>query len=112
VGLGKARRSIEELEYQGDPQLSISYLPDYSLGLGDFIPVTQDPIGDNVETQSRFGAKLGGEETRWVYLRMQLNSHPADGSYALTNPPFLPLPTYGCVNESVLKLGAERKEAR
>lgn len=112
LGFGTRHRTIEALEYQGDPTLSISYLPDYSLGLGDFIPVFQEEIGDNVQTQTRLEAKLGGEDVGWEYFRFQITAHPADGSYALGNPPFLPLPSYGCVNNTVLKLGAEQKEHR
>lgn len=112
IGLGTTRRSLVELEYQGDPNLEISYLPDYSLTKDDFISVQQDPIGDDVQTQTRFGAKLGEEECRWVYVRLQLESQLTDASYAISDPPFLPMPSYGLVNEATLKLGKERPEGR
>lgn len=112
IGLGTKRRSLAELEYQGDPNIQFSYCPDYSLTIDDFIPIVQDEIPDDVQTSTRFGAKMSDEEARWVYIRMQLDSHPDDGSYALSSPPFLPMPWYGAINETVLKLGAERPQAR
>lgn len=113
VSLGPNRPSLVELEYQGDPNIQWSYLPDYSLALGDFISVTQDVIPEqNISTQTRFGVKFADEECRWCYLRAQLTSHPADGSFALTVPPFLPIPTYGVINLTVVKTGRDRPEAR
>jgi hypothetical protein len=34
------------------------------------------------------------------------------GSFAFTDPPFMPLPTYGCINEATFKMGRDRPEAR
>lgn len=112
ISLGNQRRSLIEMEYQGDPDFQFSYLTDYSLTLKDFIAVTQDQIPENVQQSTRFGVKFGGEEARWLYFRAQLTSHPADGNYALTNPPFLPMPSYGAINMTDLKLGAARPEGR
>jgi hypothetical protein len=113
IALGPNRPSAVELEYQGDPNIEWSYLPDYSLTLNEFIPVTQDVIPDGfAQTPTRFGVKFANEECRWLYIRAQLTSHPADGSFALTNPPFLPMPWYGCINLSDFKTGRERPEAR
>ena len=112
LGMGTQRRSLLELEYQGDPNLVVSYLPDYTLGLGDFILAPQDPIPENiVQNGTRFAAKFGSEEARFVYIRLQLTSS-ATGTFAVTNPPFLPMPSYGAINETVLKLGAPRAEGR
>ena len=111
VGLGVARRSLVELEFQGDPNWQVSYLADYSLSAGDFIDCDNDIIPEDVQGGTRYGAKMTGE-ARWVYLRMRLTSHPADGNFAFTDPPFLPMPSYGTMNETILKLGAPRPEGR
>jgi hypothetical protein len=111
IATGKDRPNFVEMEYQGDPNCQFSYLPDYSLSLGDFIDVTQDEISD-ASTGSRFGVKFDTAESRWVYVRIQLTSHPTDGNFAITDPPFLPLPTYGVISMAVAKMGAKRPEGR
>ena len=112
IGLGKQRRTLVELEFQGDPNWAMSYLADYSLGLGDFTPTTNEIIPDyGVQTPTRLAAKFGQEEARWAYVRLQITSDPT-ASFAVSDPPFLPLPSYGVINETVLKLGAPRPEGR
>jgi hypothetical protein len=102
-----------ELEYQGDPDVEWSYLPDYSLTLNDFIPCYVDVIPDGyAQTPTRFGVKFNDEECRWAYVRAQLTAHPADGNFSLTNPPFIPMPTYGVINLAIGKMGRDRPEAR
>jgi hypothetical protein len=108
VGLGPNRPGLVELEWQGDGNLQVSWTKDYNNTLAQF---TQSEIEQIPGEPSRWAAKMFGEG-RWLYSRLQLTSHPADGSFALTDPVFLPLPTYGVVNMVDLKLGAERPEGR
>lgn len=112
ISLGPNRPALLELEYQGDPNIQWSYLPDYSGSLGDFLPVQQETIPEAAETTTRFGVKFGQEECRWAYVRAQLTSHPADGNFTLTDPPFIPIPSYGVINLTVVKTGADRPEGR
>jgi hypothetical protein len=113
INMGENMPSLVAIEIQGDDEVECSYLTDYSLGLDGFTACNQVPlpIGSDVQTKSRFDAEMVGE-TSWLYFRAQLTAHPADGDFDLTDPPFLPLPTYGAINKTVLKTGAMRKEAR
>jgi hypothetical protein len=113
IATGKDRPVIPEIEYQGDPNVQWSYLSDYSLGINDFTAAIVDQIDQgDAQTGSRWGVKLETAESRWVYVRAQLISHPADGNFAITDPPFLPLPTYGLIGMAVPKKGAIRPEGR
>lgn len=114
INMGQNNAGIDEIEYQGDPKLRVSVLYDYSQStVTAFQPLSQDAIPDAAfNSATRFGAKMSGDEARWLYTRLQLDAHPADGNFALTDPPFLPMPSYGCVNATVMKLGRERREAR
>jgi hypothetical protein len=115
INMGQNRPGIDEIEYQGDPKLQVSVLYDYSQStVAAFQPLPQDiiPADQGYLAPSRWGAKLIGNEARWLYTRLQLTAHPADGNFAIADPPHLPLDWYGCVNAIVVKLGRERPEAR
>lgn len=108
IGSGPNRPVLVGLEIQGDQNVIVSWAPNYSGTLGGFSTVAPTLLqGDT----SRWEYPLTGE-SRWFYVRLQLTSHPKDGSLSTTDPPFLPLPTYGSVNEAVLKFGRERPEGR
>lgn len=108
ISVGPNRPGLVELEWQGDGNVQFSWTKDYNNTLAQFTPaVTEQIPGES----SRWASKMGGEG-RWLYARLQLKSHPADGSFAITDPPFSPLPVYGVVNMVDLKLGAERPEGR
>jgi hypothetical protein len=114
INMGLNRPGLDEIEYQGDPALQVSWLDDYSqsdVAAFDLVAGEVIQSDSGYANPSRFGVKLVGE-ARWLYTRLQLTSHGADGNFELTDPPFLPMPSYGAVNAIVLKLGRERPEAR
>jgi hypothetical protein len=109
VSVGPNRPLLVETEFQGDPNWQYSYTSNYSeTDPNNFKSVSPQMIPGET---SRYGFKMDGE-ARWVYMRFQLTSHGADGNFDLTDPPYLPLPTYGLMNEAVGKTGAERPEGR
>ena len=108
VSMGPNRPGLVEMEYQGDENVSYSYAKDYSQPIDGFTPVGLSRLSGE---SSRYGFKMAGE-ARWVYCRFQLVSHSDDGSVALTDPPFSPMPTYGAINMAVFKTGRERPEGR
>lgn len=115
LNVGPNRPKIAELEIQGDKNLQVSYQTDYADGkLGDFTQVAGEQMpGDTPSGGSRWLYKINPpNEPRWGYVRLQLTSHPADGNFLLTDPPFLPIPTYGLINMSEVKLGLDRPEGR
>jgi hypothetical protein len=108
ISLGTERPLISEIEMQGDSNVQFSFTTDYSQGLSGFTSVTQDLIPGET---SRYGFSIG-LEARWIYARFQLTSHPADGSFVLTDPPGVPMPVYGTIGEVTIKLGRPRPEGR
>ena len=109
VGVGSGRPSMAEIEWQGDDELVVSYSQDYSQTLAGFKATNPDLIPGET---SRYGAKMDGQEARWLYCRVQLTAHPDDGDFLPTDPPNVPMPTYGCINEVTLKIGKQRPEGR
>lgn len=107
VNTGNDRKSLLSLEWQGDSQVQVSYTEDYSQGVDGFKPAPASAIPGQ---SSCWGAQMGSEESRWLFSRLQLTAHPADGDFDITDPPFIPIPTYGCINKVTLKLGQPRPE--
>jgi hypothetical protein len=110
INCGPNHPGLAELEWQGDPNVEVSWTTDYSQPLADWQDTVTETINDSGEAV-RYAAKMTGE-AKWLYGRLQLTSHPADGNFALTDPPNVPMPTYCIVGMATLKLGAERKEGR
>ncbi len=109
VSLGPDRPTLAELEIQGDQNLEVAYTTDYDNGdLTAFTPAVAEQIPGE---STRYGYMMTGEG-RWAYFRLQLTSHPADGNFDITDPPFIPIPSYSVVNMSVLKLGLARPQGR
>lgn len=113
LNLGPNRPKLNELQIQGDGNLQVSFQTDYNDGnLADFLPTVQ-PAEALPGESTRYAYKINPpNEPKWAYLRLQLTSHHNDGSFALTDPPFLPLPSYGVINMVDLTLGLDRIEGR
>ena len=113
LSLGPSYPSIPEIEFQGDSELQISTLKQDNLDVNSFDPAPMSLIEGQT---TRYGCAVQGGEARIMYTRLQLTSHSSDpesgGNFKMSDPPFLPLPTYGIVNAAILKLGRERPEAR
>lgn len=112
INLGPDKPSLESLQIHGDgATLDVSYslrpLEDISsFQEGSFQAMTP-PI------EGRWVMKFdSAPDTQWIAIRLQLTAHPTDGNYDMTDPPFIPLPTYGVINEAVLMLGRTRPQAK
>ena len=101
ISMGPNRPGLVAVEYQGDPNWTFTYTKDYSLTVDAWTPAQRELMPGET---SRAEFKMDGE-ARWVYARFQLTSHPADGNFAISDPPFVPLPIYGCINEITFKTG-------
>lgn len=109
LSVGSNRPAVPEITFQGDMNVEVSYTTDYSQTVDGFIEALLTLVpGDS----SVYSATFAGGEARWIYIRIQLTSHSADGNFDLTDPPFVPMPTYGLLSMVDLKRGRERPEAR
>jgi hypothetical protein len=109
INAGDGKPLLDAIEWQGDPNVTVSFSTKTGLNLADFETAETEAVEvDNPD--NRYQVKVG-EETRWVYARFQLVSHPADGNFAIGDPPFIPMPTYGTINAITPKFGAGRREA-
>lgn len=111
INAGNQNTLISGFEWQGDPSVAVSYSVLSKLAPNDFTKTENEVIGDPDNPDNRFEVRIG-EEARWVAVRAQLDSHPADGNFDISDPPFLPLPTYGLINYVTAKLGTSRPEGR
>lgn len=109
INAGDGKPLINAIEWQGDENIEVSFSTSNSLTLEDFAQAETERVeADNPD--NRYQVKVG-MECRWVYARFQLTSHPADGNFAITDPPFVPMPTYGLLNMITPKFGRQRPEA-
>jgi hypothetical protein len=111
VNAGNKNTLISGFEWEGDQLIAVSFSVLSKLALADFSQTTNETIGDQDNPDNRFEVNIG-QEARWVAVRMQLDSHPTDGNFDVTDPPFIPMPTYGLVNYITAKLGTDRPEGR
>lgn len=101
VNGGPNRPSLPEFRLYGDQklQLSISNRLDVSLASTatvGFIPLTQELVAGE-DGNSYYKYKQTTTKFSKGYIRMQLDSHSADGNLDLNDPPHVPLETYGRV---------------
>jgi hypothetical protein len=100
---------IDAIEWQGDGQVQVSFSSKSSLNLADFEQSDTEAVEvDNPD--NRYQVKVV-KEARWVYARFQLTSHPADGNFVISDPPFVPMPVYGTINAITPKFGVGRRQA-
>jgi len=106
---GDGKPLLSAIEWQGDGNAQVSWSTKNSLGMANFTPGNTVAVEvDNPENRWQVDVD---EECHWVYARVQLTSHPADGDFTLTDPPFVPIPTYGILNAVIPKFGRTRDEA-
>lgn len=100
-----------DIQVQGDTQTQMSY---------SFVPLN-NPDGyttaaiQNIDTVNCLMAgviNLDNSKPRYMWVRLQLPSHPADGNFALSDPPFSPMPVYGRVNEAMMRPSTGQPLAR
>jgi hypothetical protein len=104
VYVGPNYTKLNAVEFQGDPNLQFSYSTKPSLSLADMTVGKPETIS---AAENRFEVPIDGEP-RWIFGRIQLTSHPADGNFDMTDPPFMPFPSYGLVNYATAKMGPAR----
>lgn len=107
VNVGPDAPLVAGLQWQGDANVQVSYSTSLAASVSGFTPATISTVD---ATNNRYEAVVG-VEGRWVYARVQLTSHPADGSLTPANEE-IPVATYGRINEMMPKIGASRREAR
>jgi hypothetical protein len=117
LNAGPDRIGIPEMRWYGDQNLIISRgekLKSSVAAGAQFAlePVTPPSGGIPVDgDQDDFHYKtlaMSSEAIKHVYIRLQLNSHSADGSLALNDPPHMPLENYGRVYMTQALEGDER----
>ena len=112
MNAGTQNKLIAGFEWQGDQNVQVSYSGNTKKGVADWTgtnPKRLDPK-DSASDSDRFEASIS-REAKWVYIRLQLTSHPADGTLEIEGEE-LPVSTYGYVNYVVPKLGSPRPEGR
>lgn len=111
VNGGDGRTTITEVQWQGDGNAQFSYALQANRALSNFIPAKTEAIDSGQNEDSMWAAKVS-RPARFFYGRFLLTSHPADGNFDMTDPPFVPMPTYGIVNMVTAKLGASQSDSR
>jgi hypothetical protein len=114
INAGPNRPSVAELRWVGDQNVSVSIgrkLNGTVSGAGatDFEQLkTEVAPGDGADN-FYYRAKLGTTEIQCgAFIRLQLNSHSADGNLDLNDPPHVPLEAYGRIYLGQGLLGAQR----
>jgi hypothetical protein len=95
------------VQWQGDGNAQFSYSSKLSDSLAGFIPAETEKVKSPGNPNNLWKAKIG-KGVHWIYGRFLLTSHPADGNFNITDPPFVPVPTYGLINMTTPKLGASQ----
>jgi hypothetical protein len=94
---GNERIGLEAVEFQGDQNATVTILSDLNRALTDFPDelVTEEVPGWGTNYMYRAINLL--PEVKHAYIRIQLDSHSADGSTALNSTPHVPIESYGRV---------------
>lgn len=111
INAGNKNTLVAGIEWQGDVKVDVSYSVQSKLPLSEWTGPVPQFIGDPDNLDNRHEVTVD-EEARWLGVRFQLDSHPADGNFDITDPPFIPMPNYGLVNYVSPKMGTDRPEGR
>lgn len=113
IPAGTKRMDVPNLDWFGDENVEISIGRTLATIMGAGVDAFV-PLGDGAAVQEE------EEDPRWrvtnpkpeikshLYLRLQLDSHAADGDLSLNSPPHVPLETYGRIYEVVPSAGNSR----
>lgn len=92
---GPSQPAIGGLEWFGDGLIRITYSPDLRLTLNDLDTLNSLPVIDVDRRISLWRVQIE-EAMQYFYLRIQLDSHPADGTLLQSAPvSSIPVETYG-----------------
>lgn len=105
--MGEDLTQADAVQWQGDGNAQFSYSVKLSAALADFIPLPTEMSEKPNNPNNLWEAKIK-KEAHWVIGRFLLTSHPTDGNFLMTDPPFVPVPTYGIINMTTAKMGATR----
>jgi hypothetical protein len=111
VNAGNKNTLIAGFEWQGDVNVKVTYSVQSRLPLPDWTDPPAQVVGDPDNFDNRHEVEIQ-EEARFVGVRMQLDSHPADGNFDISDPPFVPIPNYGLINYVTAIMGTDRPEGR
>ena len=112
LNLGPSEPTLGALEWFGDSSVRITVSPDLRLTLADLDSLTSLPatLIDDKVSLNRVQVEDKGQ---YMYLRVQLDSHHADGTLLPSSPVAgVPLETYGRVYLSRPDVGMPRKVGR
>jgi hypothetical protein len=98
------------VQWQGDSKVQFSYALKTNKGLSDYISTPTLAVDSGLNEDNFWRARIN-RECRYLYGRFQLTAHPADGDFTVTDPPNVPMPTYGVINLVSPNFGASRNQA-
>ena len=110
VNFGNQRPGLEEVEFQGDQNTTISYLTELNRSLTDFPAAGITEVVPGWDTSYLYRTMNLLPEVKTAYVRFQLTSHSSDGNTALGSTPHVPLETYGriwCAKLGITNLRGE-----
>lgn len=110
---GGKRVSAPEIYWYGDQNVVMSIGKRLKTSLDPaaqftFEVLDKEAVVPEGENDYFWKAKLKSPEIRNAYLRIQLDSHSADGTLDLNSPPHLPLENYGRVYVALAGVGSQR----
>jgi hypothetical protein len=99
---------IPELNWFGDSNVVFSYSVYANAQLGDLNVQATEQLKP---TENLNSAHIGDQGQFFIW-RLQLDAHPLDGNFELTDPPQVPMNAYGVILGARFKTGADRPEGR
>jgi hypothetical protein len=114
INAGVKRLDIPHFDWFGDENVVISVGRTLNTIMGDGEDAFQSLADSSAAIQEEEGDprrrvnNIPPEVKSHLYLRLQLDSHQADGTLQLNSPPHIPLETYGRIWEVVPMLGDSR----
>ncbi len=108
VNTGPSEPTLYGIEWQGDGNVEVTVTDKLNLTSTDLDAIDSQVADEVSAEESRYRA--GIEQARQFFLlRLQLDSHPADGTLDESDTPHLPLETYGRILVARPEFGKQRR---
>jgi len=112
INAGPNRPSVPEFRLYGDQGIAVSISRRLDASVDPaasvaFVPLQQAAVSGE-DGNSYYGYRLATTELNKTYIRLQLDSHAADGTFDLNDPPHVPLETYGKIYLAQGLVGTQR----